>query len=105
MSASMPNESGESPVIHIYEVGMMSNKLTIAAPDAGSAALYYGLFCVNTNNPFMTAVYTEDGATWPPDQSWWINLTPDEAFLDMALKRLPKNWHEQCRVIEEGQAL
>lgn len=66
---------------HIYEVGMVSDVRKIKAQSAAAAALFYGLFCVETNNPFMTVVYTEDGAEWEGD-SYWVTLTPTTAHLE-----------------------
>lgn len=65
--------------MHIYEVGMGSDRQRVQAPSAGAAALYYGLYCVNTNNPFMAAVYTEDGQAFDGEM-WWMNLMPDSKF-------------------------
>lgn len=64
----------------VYEVGMGSDRRTIEAPSAGAAAMYYGIFLVTTNNPFLVAVYTVDGQKYDGEQ-WWMNFNPTEEFV------------------------
>ena len=81
---------------HVYEVGMGSSKLKIEAPNAGAAAMYYALYCVHASNPFVAAVYTEDGAEWHGDM-WWFNLRPGLAHAQMVIDRI-KDDMDECAV-------
>lgn len=83
--------------MNIYEVGMGSDKQQIEAPSAVAAAVYYGLYCVKTNNPLMAAVYTENGNKWN-GESFWMKLNPDEAHVEMVAEKVAKQLKE-CRVI------
>ena len=74
-------------MFHIYEVGMVSDVRKIKAQSAAAAALFYGVFCVRTNNPFMAVVYTEDGVQWEGD-SYWVTLNPTEAHLEKVMTPL-----------------
>lgn len=83
----------------IYEVGMGSDKQTVEAPSAGAAAIYYGLNLVDSNNPFMAAVYTEDGHEFT-GESYWISIRPDEAHMKMVAEKV-KGELADCRVIDK----
>lgn len=85
--------------MNVYEVGMVSDKQKIEAPSAGAAAMYYGLFCVNTNNPFMVAVYTENGKEWE-GEAFWMSFNPDEAHIEMVAKKVAAQLGN-CRIVED----
>lgn len=83
---------------HIYEVGMGSDKRRIESVSAGAAAIFYGTFCVNTNNPFMAIVYTVDGEPYA-DKSWWMKLKPDQAHLDFVMSRISREDIQSTRLL------
>lgn len=85
-----------------YEVGIMSDKCEVLAPNAALAAMYYSLFLVNINNPFTAVVYTEDGQEWEGDM-WWINIRPDEAHVKMVADRLPKEALRYCQSVKSDE--
>lgn len=66
--------------LHSYKVGMGSDTKLVRAQSPAAAALYYGLFCVDTNNPFMTVVYEVDGEPYQGKNDWLI-LNPTESDL------------------------
>lgn len=82
-----------------YKVGMMTQVCEVEAPNAALAAMYYGLYLANTNNPFVAVVYEEDGQEWD-GEPWWISIRPDVEHVKMVATRLPKEDLEHCRVIE-----
>jgi hypothetical protein len=88
---------------HLYEVGMGSDKQTIEAPSAGAAAMYYALRLVNTNNPFMAVVYSEDGKPFEGER-FWLSLTPDEAHVKMVAERVGVMNINSCKVVEDAPA-
>lgn len=85
--------------LHIYEVGMGSDLRKIQAPNAGAAAMYYSIACVETNNPFMAAVYTEDGEKFTGESSW-LNIQPDYQFAKEVMARVGADLHH-CSVVED----
>lgn len=86
--------------LNTYEVGMGTDKQTIKAPSAGAAAMYYSCNLINTNNPFMAMVYTENGEEWK-GESFWINPFPDEAHNEMVLSRLTREDILICQVVRD----
>ena len=58
----------------IYKVGMGSDVTEIAAPNAVTAAVYYGVNCIKTNAPSMVVVYKENAEEFNGD-SYWMGLS------------------------------
>lgn len=83
----------------VFEVGMGTDQCRILAPSAGAAAMYYGLVLVNTNNPFMAAVYTEDGKPFEGD-AFWLNFNPTEEHVKSVADRV-KDDLPKCHLLEE----
>ena len=65
----------------IYKVGMGSDVAFIQAESALAAAMHYGLFCINTNNPFLVVCYEEDGQPYLGAKDW-MSFSPDEAHVE-----------------------
>lgn len=86
---------------HIYEVGIVSSRRKIRAQSPAAAALYYGLFCIQTNNPFTAVVFTEDGQEWKGDH-FWLNFAPDVAFANKILPPLATQIRAASVVEDEG---
>ena len=84
--------------LHVYEVGVMSEVAHIKAPSAGAAAMYFGLYLIRTNNPFMAVCYSEDGKPWNGD-SFWVHPNPDEAHVKMVAGRV-KAELERCSEVD-----
>lgn len=84
--------------LHLYEVGMVSDKKTVRAPSAGAAAMYYALELVETDHLFMTAVYTVDGEPFEGEQ-WWMKLAPDDEHATLVGKRIAHEF-KFCRLVE-----
>lgn len=93
------NEEKLMNELHIYKVGMGSNTRLVEAPSPAAAAVYYGMELVNTNNPFMTAVYEEDGVAWEGD-SWWLNPFPSVEFLDTTMAMLISELKQCSQIVE-----
>lgn len=85
--------------LSVFKVGMGSDTALIEAPSAQSAAIYYALEVVYTNNPFMAVVYEQDGKPFEGEHSW-LNLTPTEEFA-RAIGRAIKDEIPLCRVVED----
>ena len=83
----------------VYEVGMGSDKRKVEASSAAAAALYYGIMLVRTNNPFMTAVYTEDGQEYTGEK-FWMNLVLSEEFIVETFERIGLENIRQARLVE-----
>lgn len=88
----------KQPEFHIYEVGMGSEKRKIKAVSAAAAALHYGVYLANTNNPLMVAVYTEDDQPFTGEK-WWMSLNPTPEFLESVLKRITAEAIKSSEVI------
>lgn len=82
----------------MYNVGIGSGTCLIEAPSPVSAAMFYGLECVHTNNPFIAVIYEEDGVSWSGNM-WWITFRPS---YDHAMKvfGLCAEDLKRCRLVE-----
>jgi hypothetical protein len=89
--------------MHTYEVGMGSDIVTIKAPTAGVAAMFYSIHLINTNNPFMAIVYKQDDQPYEGGH-WWVNVFADENHVKMVVDRLlqeaGEDFYATCEVIE-----
>lgn len=73
----------------VFKVGMISYATLVEAPTAEAAVLFYGLWA-NTNNPFMVAVYEEDGKEYEGNSLPLSGLAfaPDEEEVKAKLAEL-----------------
>lgn len=76
--------------MRIYEVGTMSDRTEIAAPNAATAAIYYAVNLCNTNTLFLAVVYTENGQEFKPKNCYWLSgmFEQDENKLNELLARI-----------------
>lgn len=68
----------------VYVVGAGTDTCEIAAPNAATAALYYGANCCVTNDPTIAVVYEENGQEWK-GHMWWLFAShlPDEKQMEL----------------------
>ena len=85
---------------HIYQVGIQPDITLIEAPNAASAAIYYGMYIANTNNPFAAHIYTKDGLPWHGEH-YWLSWSLDQADVALLLRHL-KSKIAQCRLLDSG---
>lgn len=94
------DEEAATAARHIYEVGMGSSKAAVEAPAAAAAAIWYGINCINTNNPFMVVCYTRDGEAFTGSR-WWIAVMPTVDHVKLVAGRVT-NQLDHCRLVDEG---
>lgn len=94
----------KSPEIHVFEVGIMSDKVKIEAPTAEAAALFYGL---NTHDNLQlgAVVYTVDGEDYKGDNipffKWQFPQNVDDELVEKLEAVTPLLG--LCRFLEEEE--
>jgi len=83
---------------HDYKVGMGSGVEYIRAPNATAAAIFYGVTCVNTNNPCAAAVYEMDGEPYEGESPWLGWAFGGESPTDEELEAIKKDL-DKCQLL------
>lgn len=82
----------------VYEVKSADNRARVSAPNAASAALFFGIYMDGSGSPFAVHVDTEDGLPFAGDE-WWYTENPSCEVITATVARVAGDlW--RCAVIE-----
>ena len=89
--------------MHIFEVGIMSDKQRVEAPNKYAAALFYGLH-TRGNMQFGVAVYSCDGAATDPDfpfGEWMLGEGDGERLNRLLQNEAAPEIMRECKFVED----